>query len=271
MLFIGPHLSTSNIIKELQLYNVNAFQIMLSENDPTWNKKELYNYTKLNNIKMVTHTQYNVVFTYPMYGGMKNKKMISIFKDFLTGLNSAGENYLGTVLHAGSIPKGFTKKMAMQNIIGGIKIFHNIRKKTMVKHPNVKYAKLLLETLPGGNHTLIGPEDFNEIYANLSEEEKNSIGICLDTCHVYVSYGKNTNFIKYINQLPTKPTCIHFNDCRVEGKDIHSPPYLGLIPPKQLDNVLKYANDNSIPLILENKAAEISYIEQINNCKKKLE
>ena len=143
-----------------------------------------------------------------------------------------------------------------------------------------KNTKILLET-PCGQGTELGGrlEEFRIIYNKFSEEQKQRLRICVDTCHVFAAgydLSEPTKVKQFIKTFDTLigwkyVDLIHLNDSRTvlnSKLDRHELLDEGHIKLKGLTCMIKFAYKANIPLILETPGGypiEINIIKKIIN------
>lgn len=119
-------------------------------------------------------------------------------------------------------------------------------------------CKILIETMAGkGTECGINLDEINNILTNV--ENKNRIGVCLDTCHLNdsgVDIKKFDDYLKNFDQVIgiEKIGCIHLNDSKNEigsKKDRHENIGYGTIGFKNLLDVLNNDKLKDVPKILE--------------------
>ena len=115
---------------------------------------------------------------------------------------------------------------------------------------------LLLETPCGeGTETLAKIEDLGNFFFRFSNDERQKLGLCVDTCHVFAA---GYNPIEYLNHWEkychTPIKLIHFNDSAREcgsHVDRHATPGSGYIGIDILNSVAEWAYQRNIPMVLE--------------------
>ncbi len=140
------------------------------------------------------------------------------------------------------------------------------------KHHDFKKIKLLLENSSSDGNRIGGNlKDFGKVFKPLYKKYKEKIGICLDTCHAFVSgYPINTvngmkNFLNdYKKQVGSYDTIslIHLNDAAAplgSKKDRHQEIGKGYIfsdkkGKEALCYLVNFAIENKIPMCLETHA-----------------
>lgn len=117
-------------------------------------------------------------------------------------------------------------------------------------------SPLLLETPCGGGSELCStPEDMAAFFSRFTASEKAKLGLCLDTCHVFVSGYWPMEYINMYTALCDIPIrLIHFNDSETHigsCRDLHHPVGYGKIGPGELSQVLDWAAAHNVPLVRE--------------------
>jgi len=115
---------------------------------------------------------------------------------------------------------------------------------------------LLLETSSGqGTETIHTYNSFSTFYNRFTNEEKQKIRICIDTCHIFAAGHKPFEFIQKWNiDHPNSLELIHFNDSKEifgSRKDRHALPGEGFIGYEVMNNIENWGMDNSIPMVVE--------------------
>lgn len=171
------------------------------------------------------------------------------------------------VLHPGSHVGQGTEE-GIRNIVNGLN--------QILDKGNVT---ILLETM-AGKGTEIG-RNFDELKQIIDGvNEKNKIGVCMDTCHLHDSGYDITDFDKVLDEFDEKIglnylKCIHINDSkniRGAGKDRHENIGYGEIGFDNLIKIIYNPRLENIPKILEtpyinDKAPYKEEIEMIRNKK----
>lgn len=169
------------------------------------------------------------------------------------------------VLHPGShIGKGY--EVGINNII------------TSLNQVDFKSVTILLETMAGkGSECGININQLKEIIDNIND--KDHIGVCLDTCHLNDSGIDINNFDEYLDEFDkiigiSKIGCIHINDSKNpinSHKDRHENIGFGTIGFDALINVIYNERLNNIPKILETPYIDKKppYKEEIEMIRKK--
>lgn len=169
------------------------------------------------------------------------------------------------VLHPGShVGKGY--EVGINNII------------TSLNQVDFKSVTILLETMAGkGSECGININQLKEIIDNIND--KDHIGVCLDTCHLNDSGIDINNFDEYLDKFDkiigiSKIGCIHINDSKNpinSHKDRHENIGFGTIGFDALINVIYNERLNNIPKILETPYIDKKppYKEEIEMIRKK--
>ena len=172
---------------------------------------------------------------------------IHFLEEEIKRVHQFGFSYL--VLHPGSHVKQGAD-VGIQNIIDAL----NIVLKDTKDYP----VMILLETM-AGKGTEIGKtmEELKEIYEGIDEKER--IGICLDTCHLHDAGYDLTDFDAFLDLftsfLPLSLIhCIHINDSKNERgshKDRHENFGFGKIGFDTLLKIVFHEKLKDVPKILE--------------------
>lgn len=204
---------------------------------------------------MVVHGSYTINFC----NKSQCKKYGNSVRSLVADLNSSiiiGKRCLGVIIHMG--------KNVKDNLIGedeAIKNYINGLKEVLSVTP--AESTIILET-GAGQGTEIGTklDQLEEIYKGLDLKQRERIGFCIDTCHIFASgydirtkKGVRDFFSEFENRMGKKKiSCIHFNDSKTElGSriDRHADLLWGKIGEEGLREVAILACENFIPLILE--------------------
>ena len=282
MLYIGSHVGFNKntqllgSVKEALKYKANTFMFYTGAPQNTARSPivdeltlEALQLLKENNIdysKVIVHAPYII--------NLCNEEKFSFSVDFLTEelerVNQLGIKYL--VLHPGS-HVGLGVEKGIDNIVKGINMaFQNLGKTNNVT--------ILLETMAGkGTEVGSNLDEIKKIIKGI--EDKDHIGVCLDTCHLNdAGYDLNI-FDEYLNEFDktigiSKIGCIHINDSKNERsshKDRHENIGYGTIPFETLISIIYNERLKDIPRILETPYVDKLYapykqeIEMIRNKK----
>ena len=170
---------------------------------------------------------------------------INFIKNEVSRLQRLGIKYL--VLHPGS-SVGIERSKALFNISNALNQILN----------NSSNVMILLETMAGkGTECGININELKTIINNVTL--KDSIGVCLDTCHLNDSGINISKFDEYLDLFDKeigieKIKCVHINDSKNtigSNKDRHENIGFGTIGFDNLINVIYNERLKDIPKILE--------------------
>ena len=280
MLIIGSHVGFKKdtqilgSLKEALSYGANTFMFYTGAPHNTARYPisdgltlEALNLMKENNIdysKVIVHAPYII--------NLCNEEKFEFSVNFLTEelnrCNQLGVKYL--VLHPGS-HVGLGIEKGIENIAKGINMaFTNLGKENNVI--------ILLETM-AGKGTEVGSklEEIKEIIDKI--EDKDHIGVCLDTCHLSDGGYDIENFDAFLDEFDNliginKIGCVHVNDSKnIKGahKDRHENFGFGNIGYETLINIIYNERLENVPKILETPYVDKDYppykyeIEMIRN------
>ena len=257
---IGAHVSISgsiaNAITNASERECSAFQVFTS-NPRGWHAKDLTDddiTTYKNNLSQSNIDRFATVAHMPYLPNLSSPEMSVYEKSIHTMIREVercdkiGIPYL--VTHLGS-HKGTGEDKGIQRLVGAL---------TEVVKTN-KDVTILLENTAGQKNSV--GSDFTqlaEIFFGLKPASR--FGICIDTCHAFAAgYNlrneKNVKdvFEKFDSEIGLKHIkIIHLNDSKGElgcHLDRHEHIGLGHIGEDGLGQVIKLANKNKIPIILE--------------------
>lgn len=213
------------------------------------------NIMKENNIdysKVMVHAPYII--------NLCNENNFSFSVSFLTEemnrCNLLGVKYM--VLHPGS-HVGIGEEAGLNNIIKGLNlVFENLKDNNNVT--------ILLETMAGkGTELGTTTEQIKYIIDNIND--KDHIGVCLDTCHLNDAGYDLNNFDDYLDSFDKligieKIGCIHVNDSKnviSSHKDRHENIGFGTIGFDTLINIIYNKRLENIPKILETPFIDKKY------------
>jgi deoxyribonuclease-4 len=257
---IGAHVSISgsiaNAITNASKRECSAFQVFTS-NPRGWHAKDLTddgitNYK--NNLSQSNIDRFATVAHMPYLPNLSSPEISVYEKSIHTMIREVercdklGIPYL--VTHLGS-HKGTGEDKGIQRLVGAL---------TEVAKTN-KDVTILLENTAGQKNSV--GSDFTqlaEIFFGLKPASR--FGICIDTCHAFAAgydlrNKKNVKdvFEKFDSEIGLKHIkIIHLNDSKGElgcHLDRHEHIGLGHIGEAGLSQVVKLANKNKIPIILE--------------------
>jgi len=268
MLYIGSHVGfkkDTQILGSLQealSYGANTFMFYTGAPQNTARSKiedgltlEALTLMKENNIdysKVIVHAPYII--------NLCNEEKFEFSVNFLTEeinrCNQLGVKYL--VLHPGS-HVGLGIEKGIENIAKGLNMVL-----TNVKDTN--HVTILLETM-AGKGTEVGSR-LEEIKAIIEKvEDKEHMGVCLDTCHLNDAGYDMSKFTEYLDIFDkeiglSKIGCIHVNDSKnpmSSHKDRHENIGLGTIGFETLIKIIYNERLENVPKILETPYVEKIY------------
>ena len=216
--------------------------------------------------KVIVHAPYII--------NLCNEEKFEFSVNFLTEevnrCNQLGVRYL--VLHPGS-HVGLGVEKGIENIIKGLNmVFTNVGKENNII--------ILLETMAGkGSEVGSKLEEIKTIIDGV--EDKEHIGVCLDTCHLSDGGYDIENFDEFLDNFDkligiNKIGCVHVNDSKNEKgshKDRHENFGFGNVGFNTLLNVIYNERLENVPKILETPYVDKDYppykyeIEMIKNKK----
>ena len=217
-------------------------------------------------LKMVVHGSYTINLCHPP----KNKKLEASLKSLVQDLNASadiGDCCIGVIIHMGkNIPENnITDEESLQNYIKGLK-------KALKLTPD--NTTIILETGASQGHEVGSKIDgLAEIYDGLTDEEKNRVAFCIDTCHVWAtgydissSVGVKRFFKEFDQKIGLeKIACIHFNDSKTKLEscvDRHADLGYGFIKEDGLKAIAQFAKKHNLHLITE---TPLDSINKANN------
>lgn len=258
-LIIGSHVSFNNkeqllgSVKEAISYNANTFMIYTGSTQST-SRSELRDECTYEAYKLMLENNIdsnNVIVHAPYIINLANRKdedKYIFYCDFLANeldrCKKLGLNKI--VLHPGSATT-CTKEDAIKNIIDGINYVYNKTTDTMI----------LLEFMAGkGTEVGTSIDELKRIIDGINDKDR--IGVCLDTCHMNDSGIDISKFDDFLNEFDikigiSKIKCIHLNDSLNNigsHKDRHANIGYGTIG---FDNLLRvvYNDRLNVPFIIE--------------------
>lgn len=230
--------------------------------------------------------------------GLKTLKVVQVFlgspRTFKISLTKLDEKSLKTFIHKNKMdvyahapyPLAIFSQAVKPSTLGFAKHLFNVAERSGVigvvlhlyKYPaNIvidtlknlqlnKNVKIVLETPATSPMNAIynTPEALYEVYKKAKENNINNVGICIDTCHIYVSglditepYIMEDYMKKLVKLIPSKDLLIHLNDSGANlgsGKDRHASVGYGYIwgkSTKSLKILLDFITRYQISTILE--------------------
>ena len=256
-LIIGSHVSFNNAsqllgsVKEAISYGENAFMFYTGAPQNTRRSEindsltmEAYKLMKENDIMLE-----NVIVHAPYIVNLANSKnfdfSVSFLREEVERCNLLGVKYM--VLHPGA-SVGQSYEESIYNIYKGLNYVLD----------NDNNVMILLETMAGKGSELGKKfEELKEIIDNI--DNKDMIGVCLDTCHINDAGYDVSDFDKILDLFDKVIglkylKCIHVNDSKNEigsHKDRHENIGFGYIGFDKLINIIYNPRIKDIPKILE--------------------
>lgn len=280
MLLIGSHVSYKNetqllgSVNEALSYNSNCFMFYTGapqntqrgkiNDELTYKAYELMRDNGIDLENVICHAPYIVNLANDA-DCEKYEFAINFLTNELRRCDQLGIKYL--VLHPGSQMK-IEKSHAIYNIIKGLNNALSSSCNTII----------LLETMAGkGTELGTNLDELKEIIDNV--DNKNRIGVCLDTCHLNDSGIDISKFDEYLNDFDKKIgidkiKCVHVNDSKNplgSHKDRHENIGYGTIGFDSLMGVIYNETLKDVPKILETPYINREYppyaqeIEMIRN------
>lgn len=259
-MIIGSHVSFNGkeqllgSVKEAISYNANTFMFYTGSTQSTQrssiNDELTYEGIKLmleNNINpknVIIHAPY-IVNLANRLDEEKSKFYINFLIEELKRVKQL--NFDKIVLHPGSAVK-ITREEGINNIILGLN--------EVIK--NTEDVVILLEYMAGkGSEVGTSIDELKSIYDGI--ENKDRVGICLDTCHMNDSGIDIKDIDLFLDEFDSKIgidkiKCVHINDSYNElgsHKDRHANFGYGTIGFDKLINVIYNSRLEGIPFILE--------------------
>jgi len=225
-MYIGAHLkkesgSLLKTIKLIQDNGGNSLQLFVS-NPRSIQNANIQNYTDIaddvkkyckdNNFKLIIHAPYTI----NLAKDLRNEKRIIEFKDaywinvLISNLKVSDIiGSIGVVVHVGKFTTN-TKENGLKNMFESIKYIINVMHKEKIS------SKLIIETPAGvGTELLTSVNEFIDFYNKFNENDKQKIGICLDTAHIWSSGYDINEYYKEISKTNGKDiTVIHYNNSK---------------------------------------------------------
>ncbi len=220
------------------------------------------------NSKIVIHLPYVINLAKPLCPSPKECWWIDMICKQLTVSHSI--NSIGCVVHVGK-HLDLTPLEGTENMYNALKYVIEF-----IKSNNLK-TYIILETGAGQGSELLTTknnslEDFANFYNKFTDDDKNYIKICVDSCHIFAAgydiretSQVDTFFNDFDRMIGIKNMAlIHLNDSKsICGScvDRHEDLGLGKIGLNGLTHFIKNALTNKIPLILETPSG---YNNEIN-------
>ena len=258
---IGAHVSTAgglnNAVTNALLIGANCFQIF-SGAPQMWGRKKYSDEELVEFKKLVEQNNLNPIFVHAPY--LPNlctdkpenlEKTIIALVSELKFVHAIGAD--GLIVHLGShLGQGFEK--VKEQIIDSIAEIYS---------QSGFNTKFVLEN-SSGKSNVVGDkfEEIGDIISALKEKHNISVGVCLDTAHMFASgYDIRTkigvkNILHKLNQTKVleHTVCLHINDSKVDlgnGNDRHENIGEGFIGKQGFKEFLSFDEFKKLPMILE--------------------
>ncbi len=278
-IIIGAHMSIAdgimNSLEQTVAMEANALQIFggsprtskRKKNYPNNYLKKCNQYIKDNKLYIVIHSAYIVNIAKPVRENLSALESVKIDMELVAQLG----NEFGVVVHIGKMLKQ-NEEEAMKNMFDSIKwIIQNT--------PQNSY--LILENPAGqGTEMLHNLKDMVDFYMDIPKIYRKRVRVCIDTCHLFAAGQDAENQEEFLKSLKKNlkllrencdVSCFHLNDSKSalgSRVDRHEDLGYGEIDKKILKTVIRYANKNSVPMILETPGNHKSIEQQIDMVRK---
>lgn len=272
--YFGTHMAVDldNIIqsiKDVEKIGGNICQIFvtkpLHKNVSFISDNQLFDVKKYlieNKLKLVIHSSYMLNFARVPFLNNKPNWAINNLINELVYASKLGA--IGCVIHFGKHLE-FSREVGLENMYRSLSY-------VIKKMP--KNVLIILETSSGqGTELGYDIEEFYKLYNMFNKKEKERLGICIDTCHIFaagydIRREKQVKkffelFFKYFSL--DKIVLCHLNDSKKglgEKKDRHESIGLGKIGWEGLRTFIEICYKYKIPIILETPS--INYKKEIN-------
>lgn len=286
MSYYGAHMSIKNgiitAIDEINELGGNMIQIFVSNpmskaevNMKKYNQiavTRIRNKLTETNSKIVIHLPYVINLAKPLPPNPIESWWIKMICNQLDVSELIGS--IGCVVHVGKALE-LLETDAIDNMYNGLKfVIDYLKSKNMS-------TWIILETAAGQGTELITTknnslEEFSSFYNRFSEEDKNYIKICVDTCHIYAAgYDISTEeevrtfFQEFDEQIGLDNLgLIHLNDSKLGNScgccvDRHANLGKGMIGLVGLKEFIRLGLYHKIPIILETPDGYVEEIKMI--------
>lgn len=259
--FIGAHVSASGgvdkAIENAKEINAKSFALFL-KNQRQWNAKPLDELTIKNFKQGIIKENYSPDYILPHAGYLinlgnpdpeKRKRSLESFIDELNRCHQLGLKYLN--FHPGSHLREISEKACLD-------LISECMEQAMDAVPNVQ---LIIENTAGQGSNL-GYKFEHLAYIINKIKDKSRVGVCIDTCHTFVSgynikdpKGYEDTFKQFEDLVGLKYLKgIHLNDSKAEcgsKKDRHHSIGKGFLGLEFFERFMNDPRFNNIPIILE--------------------
>ena len=239
---VGSHVHKNDVIclAQTKEHTVFPFQLFLYGNNPSaeMERKARKEFDALHD---GTFSSYNAFIhaPYNLNLALTDGYVVTAAKMYLR--DSARLGFKGVVFHVGHHTES-SKGIAIMK--------RNITEILKVVDPETPF---ILETPCGNSNELLStPEEFGRFVTSFPER---LCGICLDTCHVFVSGYMPTKYIESLGPASYRICLVHFNGSRKAfgcGADGHAPvTTVQNIPDEELIHVLERTKEWEICAVTE--------------------
>ena len=293
--YFGAHMSIKNgipsAINEINSLGGNMIQIFISNpmstkfsiDETKWNEKNcnlIKNTLETTDSKIVIHLPYviNLAKPLPIPSDMANCWWINMICNQLKISDLI--NSIGCVVHVGK-HLDLTVQEGKDNMYDGLKYVINFIRNKKIK------SYIILETAAGQGSELLTTknsslDDFANFYNRFTDDDKQHIKICVDTCHIFAAgydirkKEQVKEFFDNFNELIGlhNIALIHLNDSKSDcGScvDRHENLGHGKIGIEGLRHFIRFAIYYRIPTVLETPSNYEFELELINKVKKGVE
>lgn len=234
----------------IQIFLGNPQQI-ISKAKANSDLLEIKKEAQKHHVKIIIHGSYTINLCQPV-GSSKFKTSVKSLVQDLKACQTM--DAMGVIIHMGKNVQEDPLEEVIENYVTGLR---EALKET-------KGGSMIVLETGAGQGSEVGSDliDLAAIYHSLSESEKERIGFCIDTCHVWAAgydistKSKTKKFLKTFDHLigAEKLVCFHLNDSKkpLEAKvDRHADLGYGMIDLEGIKEICYYAAHHDIPLIME--------------------
>ena len=219
--------------------------------------KEFKEYTRSNGIRVFVHASYLINLAKEWTKDSWHIRRLIHCMNFTRKIGGSG-----VIVHVGK----YTNKDPKHSIVNMRQCIEYVLGNALGS------TKLLLETPAGcGTELLTNIDDFISFFRSVKNKR---LAICVDTCHVFSSGNSPLDYVtRIINTLPKKVRLIHLNDSYYDlgaKHDKHSNIGEGKIGIGVLVKVVKVANKNGVPIVLETPNFKINSSIELMRIRKNL-
>ena len=243
---VGSHLHKDDALKIAKLPEprqrvLPPFQIFLYANNPSA-EIEARERAKWRAVKPAISFQYSRAYVHAPYNLNFGKTLSYIAESAKTYLiDAARYQFRGVVFHVGHEEETTNGIEAMKSNIESL--LDSVSDS----------APFILETPCGNKNELLStPEEFAKFVSQFPEHK---VGICLDTCHVFVSGFLPMDYLKRLGPMADRVCLIHFNGshkrqgAKADGHKHVT--HIQNIPEDELVGILQWAQEWDVPCVTE--------------------